>query len=241
MRFRNRTSFLVILRTIRAGLISAALLSVLPPLNVAGQNPEALSVNDPRPLSAAVALLEQRCHCPITYEDPEWKSDDVVDSGPHWPARIPKGGPFTFDAPDLRASTPADTRRALEQVLRTFEQTASGRGAFRVTNDATAVHVVPREGSILDTPVTIAPGTRPLGEVVMLTLGEVERVTGQKVGLATGPINFFQQRRIEIEAQQEAAGDVLVRALAASGRQLSWRLFYDLMMQEYYLSIHFVP
>src|SRR5262245_662135 len=87
--------------TWRPGLISAASLLALVPMIPAGQRVETLSVNDPRPLSAAVTLLERRCHCPITYEDPQWRSDDVVDSGPHWPARIPKGGPFTFEAPDL--------------------------------------------------------------------------------------------------------------------------------------------
>lgn len=95
-------------------------------------------------------LLEERCHCAITYEDPQWRPDDVVDSG----HSIAKGGPFTFDAPDLSMRTPAEMRAALMQVVRTFEETGSDRGAIRVTNDATAVHVVPRESSILDTPVS---------------------------------------------------------------------------------------
>ena len=58
-----------------------------------------------------------------------------------------------------------------------------------------------------------------------MALAEVERATGQRVELATFPINFFFQHRVEIEAKQEPAREVLVRALAASGRALSWRLF----------------
>jgi hypothetical protein len=129
----------------------------------------------------------------------------------------------------------------LAQVLRAFEETRIGRGAFRVTNDATTVHVIPRLGSVLDTPVTIGSATRPLGDVVTKVLADVGQVTGQRIGLATFPINFFKQRRVEIEATQEPARDVLVRALAASGRALSWRLFYDVTMGQYYLGIHFVP
>lgn len=221
----------------RAGSICVVSLLMIP----AGQAPERLSVNDPRPLSAAVDLVERRCHCAITYEDPLWTSDDVALSGPHWPAMIPKGGLFTFDAPDVAATTPAQMAAAMAQVVRAFEQSGSGRGAFRVTNDITAVHVVPRPGSILDTPVTIAHATRRLDDVVTVTLAEVERATGQKIALARFPNNFFFQHRVEIDAQQEPARDVLVRALAASGRALSWRVFFDATMRQYYLGLHFVP
>jgi hypothetical protein len=220
----------------RAGLITVASFLMI----AAGQGPETLSVNDPRPLSAAVSLLERRCHCAITYEDPMWKSDDVALSGPHWPAMIPKGRPFTFDAPDPSVTTPAQMAAAMAEVVRAFEQSGSGRGAFRVTHDATAVHVLPREGSILDTPVTIPSATRPLGGLVTMTLAEVNRVTAQEVLFGTFPINFFNQRWIEIEAQQEPARDVLARALFASGRTLSWRIFFDARMRQYYLSIHLV-
>jgi len=207
----------------------------------AGQAPERLSVNDPRPLSAAVDLVERRCHCAITYEDPLWRSDDVALSGPHWPAVIPKGGLFTFDAPDLAANTPAQMAAAMAQVVRVFEQSGSGRGAFRVINDETVVHVVPRPDSILDTRVTIPLATRRLDDIVTMVLAEVERATGQKIELGTFPTNFFFQHRVEIEAKQEPAREVLVRALAASGRALSWRLFFGARMRQYYLNIQFVP
>src|SRR5881394_1416815 len=161
----------------RAGPIGVVSFLMIP----AGQAPERLSVNDPRPLSAAVSLVEGRCHCAITYEDPLWRSDDVALSGPYWPAMIPKGGLFTFDAPDLAATTPAQTAAAMAEVVSAFEQSGSGRGAFRVTNDTIAVHVVPRAGSILDTPVTITHATRRLDEIVTVVLAEVERATGDKV------------------------------------------------------------
>src|SRR4029453_9413009 len=137
--------------------------------------------------------------------------------------------------------TPARMAAVMAEVVRAFEQSENGRGAFNVTKYAPTVHVVPRDGSILDTPVTMTRATRPLADVVTMTLAEVERTTGQKIGIAMLPINFSKQRWVDIEAQQEPAREVLVRALAASGRTLSWRLFFDAMMRQRYLGIHFVP
>lgn len=214
--------------------------SILPILIFAVQSPETVSVNDPRPVNAAAKAVEQRCHCAITYEDPTWRADDVVDISGR--PRIPKGGPFTFHVPSgLSSTTPAQTRIAMEDVLRAFEQSGTGRGSFRVTNDATTVHVVPRGGSILDTPVTIPHATRSLGDVVIAVIEQVGQLTQQRIGLAGFPINFFRQRQVETGARQESARDVLVRAMGASGRPLSWRLFYSVPMGQYYLNIHFVP
>jgi hypothetical protein len=231
----------------QTGLISATLVLMLPPRISGTQAPETLSVNDPRPLNAAIKVVEQRCHCAITYEDPKWGADDVVDISdsiwhrPDIRPRIPKGGLFTFDAPPgLSSTTPAQTRAAMAQVVRTFEQSGSGRGAFRVTNDATTVHVLPRGGSILDTPVSIPNGTLPLGDVVTLVLRAVGQATGQRIELGAFPTNFFKGR-VEIQAGQTVARDVLVQAFAASGRQLSWRLLYSVGMGQYYLNVHFVP
>ena len=74
--------------------------------------------------------------------------DDISGSVWHRPdvrVRIPKGGPFTFDAPPgLSSTTPAQTRSAMGQVLRAFEQSGTGRGTFRVTNDGTSACLSPR-------------------------------------------------------------------------------------------------
>jgi hypothetical protein len=243
-----RTVGLPMFRRWRVGLVSAASLSILPVLISAVQALETVSVNDPRPLYAAVKVLEERCHCAITYEDPQWRPDDVDDisgSVAHKPGvrvRIPKGGLFTFDAPPgLSSGTPAQAEAAIAQVVRAFQESGSGRGAFRVAHDATTVHVIPVGGSVLDTPVTVTGAARPLVDVVTMLLAEIGQVTGKRIGLATFPINFFKQRRVAIEATQQPARAVLLRTLAASERPLSWRLFYDATMGQYYLSIHFVP
>jgi hypothetical protein len=231
----------------RVGLLCAAVVVAPAALVLAIQEPEVLSVDDPRPLAEAVKLIEQRCHCAITYEDPKWGPEDVVDiSGSVWHRadirpRVPKGGHFTFSLPrDVSARTAGGMRAPVEQVLRTFESSGSGPGAFRLISDNTALHVVPRSGSVLDVPVTIAPGTRPIIELVAMTMEQVGQAIGLKVGIATLPTNLLK-RPVTLEARQEPARVVLSRALLASGRSLSWRLFYDVTMGQYYLGIHFVP
>src|SRR3712207_8819257 len=53
-----------------------------------GPNPETVTVDDPRPLYAAVKLLEERCRCPITYEDPRWGAEDVDGMGDRKSTRL---------------------------------------------------------------------------------------------------------------------------------------------------------
>lgn len=127
----------------------------------------------------------------------------------------------------------------MEQVLETFARSGSGPGAFQLTSDDTGMHVIPRSGSVLDVPVTMTRESRRIIDVVTATTSQVAQVTGQTIGVATFPINLLK-RPITLEAQQEAAHLVLDRALQASGRKLSWRLFYDVGMGQYYLGIHFV-
>jgi hypothetical protein len=214
---------------------------------LASEQQEVLSVNDPRPLSAAVKLIEQRCHCIITYEDPRWGPQDVVDISasvwhrPDIRPRVPKGGAFTFSLPrELPERAPELMRPPVEQVLRMFERSGSGPGAFQLVSGEAALHIVPRSGSVLNVPVTITPRTRPISEVVALTMQQVGRATGEKIGIATFPNNLFK-RPVTISANNEPAGVVLSRTLAASGRELSWRLYYDVGMGQYYRGIHFVP
>src|SRR4051812_35214787 len=118
----------------RVGLVSPTSSCILPLMLLAVRTPETVSVNDPRPLHAAVKVLEQCCGCAITYEDPRWGPDDVdnisgsVGHRPDVRVRVSKGGRFTFDAPPgLFPETPAQTRDAVADVLRAFAEAGSGR------------------------------------------------------------------------------------------------------------------
>lgn len=213
----------------------------------ADQPPATVSVDDPRPLSAAVRLLDRHCHCPITYEDPKSNADDAVDvSASVWHAPnvkpyIPKGGRFSFTLPERLAQESSFNRQgSVEEVLDRFERSKAGRGHFKVVRDDGTIHVVPRSGSVLDAPVTLRTDTQPMSVFIMEILNAVAEVTGEKIGLATGPINFLNQKAT-FTANGEPARIALARVLQEGGRELSWRLAYDFGMGRYYLGIHAVP
>ena len=163
-----------------------AALVVIPTAGLRAIQESKLSVDDPRPLNAAVKLIEQRCHCSITYEDPKCRPEDVIDiSGSVWHRpdihpRIPKGGRFTFSIPpDLSGATAEQMRGLVEQVLVAFDRARSFPGAFLVTTDNTGLHVLPQSGSVVDEHVTVAPVPQRIIDIVTAIIGQVTRLTGQ--------------------------------------------------------------
>jgi hypothetical protein len=203
---------------------------------------EVVSVDDPRPLRAAVDEIEQRCRCVITYEDPTWEEAQVVDiSGiiehrPEVRPHVPRGGPLTFAVEGIASSSPHQLGGVIRAALAAAEQ--NGYGAFQLVGED-VYHVVPGNGSVLAAPVTFAARTAPVGDLVQLVLSAVVAATGRQVVIATGPINLMR-RPVAAEANQEAAGTVLSRVLRASGRDVSWRLLYDFGMKKYFLNLHVV-
>ena len=125
-------------------------------------------------------------------------------------------------------------RGLVEQVLVAFDRARSFPGAFLVTTDNTGLHVLPQSGSVVDEHVTVAPVPQRIIDIVTAIIGQVTRLTGHKIGIATYPTNLLK-RSIKLEAHQGTAQAVLGDALKASGRALSWRLFYDVGMGQYYL------
>jgi hypothetical protein len=212
---------------------------------VALRDSEQLTIVDPRPVAAAVREFERRCRCVVTYEDVRWRQDQVQDlagfagrrSGLPTP-QIPKSATFTFDVPrQLELRTPAEIAGALREVLAVFE-TGGNAGGFRLVEGNGAFHVLPKINGVLDAPVTLGPGKRTLATLIAEMLASLSQTTGQTVLLATGPVNVLQQTSVDIAASNERAGDVLSRALFASGRKLSWQLLYDFGPKRYYLNIY---
>src|SRR5437762_8128026 len=120
-------------------------------LVIAGGPPgrgEDLLATGPRPLSAAVRMFQERCHCVVTYEDPKWPADQIEQlPGPFAATLIPAGRAFMFLVPHDIASQPcADITGALQQMLDACERTNDG-GPFRSVAGSNAWHIVPRSGS----------------------------------------------------------------------------------------------
>jgi hypothetical protein len=124
-------------------------------------------------------------------------------------------------------------------------------GVFRVQQSTGMLHVVQvrvrsKEGvltdrpSILATPVSLSVRDRTAEQIVLEVAQAVERSAGVQIGLNI-PINVLRRVRVVGGAADEPALDVLVRALTASGRRLSWRLLYDPGQHMYGLNVYTVP
>lgn len=207
---------------------------------------EELTIDDPRPLGAAVLQFERRCHCIVTYEDLKWREEEVEDiSGliHHTPGAvkplIPKGRRFAFTISNNIASEPRDVVRAgLQQMIAAFER-ANGAGTFRLMQSESAFHIVPKSAGVLDVPISFDRSERSLGDTISTILSAVTAVNGEKIKFGTVPINLMK-RTIVLDASKEPAADVLSRALKLTGRTFSWRLLYDFGLRDYALNLHSV-
>lgn len=209
------------------------------------QEPTLVIVDNPRPLMAAVDVVEERCHCAVTYEDPRWQADQLIDVSStvsHRPGarvRVPRGGRFDVAFPDDSFAAPFQVDAALEEAVTQYEQQFPGMGVFAVVKDGTAFSVRPRGSSVLDAPVTPPAGARSIGDIVAATLEQAGAASGVHIGLGLAPLNALKMK-ITMKGDAEPARSVLNQALAAMGRKMSWRLLYDDGMGQYYLSIHAV-
>jgi hypothetical protein len=214
-----------------------------------------LSINDPRPLAAALQDLEARYGWVVTYEDPIFQHPDELQdvttsvrkdydtTKPH--VIVPRGGPFTFAWP-LSSTPPA----ILENLLRAYR--ASGHpGVFRLANTGATFHVIPVRSrradgvdqelpAVLDALISVPPGSRTAHELLLAIAERVSRATDVPVGLGSYPLNWALQTRVEGGVSNEPARTALVRVLDSPRLKFSWRMFYAPDMKRYVLNIHVV-
>ena len=213
-----------------------------------------------RPLSEAVATLEERYGWVITYEDPpfehESETEDVTarvrrDGNLTKKVIVPKGAPFTFLydlAPD--GKTPADPPMAVLTRLLNDYALSGNPGEFKVIESDGAFHVIPAKvrsaagdlvacRSVLETRISLPEESRSVDEMVQAVFRAITAASGARIfsGL-TG--NLYLQTRVRDGAKDQRARDVLTRALAATGRRVSWRLRYQPGTQHYGFSAHVV-
>jgi hypothetical protein len=215
---------------------------------VSGSQEQAvIRVDDPRPLSEAVAVLEKRHGWRITYEDPQLvNSNEIVDLT----SRVRKspapdgrkvfgaiGGPFEFTY--TRPSIPGALRKTaiLQALIARYQQTGYP-AVFRLIETGDVAHIVPAMrtsatgvlepvSSILDTTITIPDGERSLYEMCEAVVAGLKPHVKGTFGLGMIPTNLFLQRRVRGGATNETARSVMLRVFESSGRKLSWRLLHD--------------
>lgn len=229
-----------------------ACLSAVTGLSTAGRAarpPEApqqefrVDVTDPRPVSAAVRLIERHFGRVVTYEDVSYVApSQIVDitASVRRDGRMDRrvlgmrGGRLDLAYRPTSESIDVQIDEVMAQLL--AEWNGKGHeGEFRVEKVAGGHHVVPvaRTGrsenlevytSPLDARITI-PYERRNGEMTLDVLAKAISASAGRPVIAVPPRgNLLNQARLNVGAQNQTAREVLWAALQAINRKLSWQM-----------------
>jgi hypothetical protein len=232
-------------------LIAATVASAGFATSVYGQTEStALFVDDPRPLEAAMLSLIRSYPITITYEDPRYEySGDIKDitdqvlKSPNLSSHrvlIPRGGVLQATYQVSRdTSQPVSVADTVQSIVDAQNASVIG-GRFAVYQRGGAFHIVPSEArdsrgiwvkqrSILDTPITFSSEESNGVELIEAILKRVGEASGANIlGLSAERfLNLFFRYKGTIEAKDEPARDVLMRALHSISPRLTWVLNYD--------------
>ncbi len=209
---------------------------------------ETIAVRSPRPLADVVKALQERLGVVITYEDPPYLHssqirDATAEFRPGAPptARrtfIPRGGPFSFSYETPSGTPDEQATSILENLVQQYQ--AKGYGSFQIEKAGRVFHVVPTERRSRDgrdeayQPILSATLQVDAAQSEQSALAAVEdlvatlgRTARARVVLMTIPSNLLNQTTATAEAGTRTVREELVRILAATGRQLSWLLYFD--------------
>jgi hypothetical protein len=199
-------------------------------------------------LAKAIDLIEHRCTCAITYEDPIYDSGTLVD----WTPRVRRDGKaepkifgppermYSFDASGLGTTPGTDLDVAVLSAFVDSFNRHDGLDSFSVTETSGTLHVAPTDkpSSVLRVQVSIPDLNGTTFDGVVAVLAAVTAVTGRKVGIATAPM--LKGTLVHQERVTDSAERILSRLLQATGQRLSWRLLYDYGFEFYGLNVHTV-
>lgn len=195
------------------------------------QAPEELIVENPRPLAAAIRILEAKYGWQINYEDPPYNDlKDLVDRthpayrGSHM-AIDPRGGRIEIRYFVSPTTGKPESSVSLLEMLIDDHARRGNPGRFQVKVIAGADYVIPVQGSILDTHITLPDKQRTFGETLREILQTLSRVTNTRV---SGPaISQPTFQPFSFSAENEPARDVLIRLFKTrDDRQYSWHLLH---------------
>jgi hypothetical protein len=221
--------------------------------------PEILSVNKPRPIAAAMEMLERKYGVIITYEDaPYIHETDVEDqtspawrqSHPNGPrALIPKRGHLEITYQISPGPIKSNDIRLVVQKLLDTHADKNNPGRFRLLQEGEMLHIIPMQvrdssgyfvsiDSILDTTISFPAQERKVSTTLKLITNTVSQVKGVKFVIGMAPLNLLDRTSFNRGANNEKARDVLISALKTTNSKLSWRIFYDPGMKWYILNLH---
>jgi hypothetical protein len=217
-----------------------------------------------RPISTLINQIRKREKLSITYEDPRYSNsadiEDVTAEVSRDPAEsersghrilIPEGKAISFVYAPKDFSSSQQAEAALARMLQEYRML--GGQTFRVMRDGLRLHVVPvdvldagdnrtRQGSILDTVVSVPSGPRDGGELLQAICDEVKKQTGYEIGVGRAPSNYLAQYRTTEGIDSMSAQSAIERVLDKSSRPGSfvWDLYYDPGDKSYGLNFSYV-
>jgi hypothetical protein len=225
-----------------------------------------ISVNDGHPVWEIARQLQERYGYAITYEDPRYSNDDDFedvtlqvrkDLEKYPPGGAPKVvgmkvRSLTLTVPDSPSISPQEMARILQRLVQSQETQGTG-GRFRVVQTGNQFHIVPTavrdrggawivQNSILDTPISLTLRGRTSGEILAALCEAVDAAAHVKIAIVT---NFgggigAHVATYALNADQEPARTVLMRALALDSPNASWVITYD-KANKYFLMLTGYP
>jgi hypothetical protein len=214
---------------------------------IRAQEQQARWFDGARPVSQAIDVLTAQCKCVITYEDPKYRADNVVDATERLsrsPAKtsrvyIPQGSPFLLAVASTAAVRDAhDLTPAVNALLAAYHGTGPDI-RFRLDASDAVLHVVPAAGSVLNASVSMVENQASAEDMIAALLRTLSSSTNEQIAMGLAPMTHLKQSAVRISANGETGQSVLTRILAATGRKVSWRLFYDYTLKKYFLNLHF--
>jgi len=221
------------------------------------QTTQLISVNDPRPLGAAIHELEKAIKQPITYEDPSYSySADVADRSDtfrHAPGvrvLLPKGGALSFPFMPSEASDRWGTATLLRRLVTTFNQTYPDGAQFSVLDQNGLFHVIPRSSraasggvgphaSALDVPLTVVVREVNGLEALHAICAAIKATTRTTILMGAIDLNAFVSTKVSISSDRETGRTLLTQVLQVTGPALSWRLLAGAGPEAvYYFNVH---
>lgn len=208
---------------------------------------------DARPISTILAQLRKAQGLSITYEDPRYRFagdlqdvteqvrrvDDTEASSRAERIVVPKGKPFTFVYSAKDVSTGSGSLKTIRRML--SEYARIGGPVFAATDDGKRLHVVPQQAadeagklvsqtSVLDTSISIAPGTRNGLDLLSEICAAVSVSSRVRVEVGTVPGNLLAQYSSAKGFDNKPARQVLGELLDGlhSSHTLVWDLYNDL-------------
>lgn len=214
-----------------------------------------LNVEGPRPLAMAIKEVNRAWGLAITYEDPRYSRDDLIQRSEISEAIDPTARRGSQDklVPrigriELELSDPTASEEDVARALIDAHELADNAGSFDVVANGGFTHVVPKQpdqdegdspsaGSILDRQITLSHENISVYRALEAVLREAG--AGYQTHLNTGTLSWpqFLRENTSVHAENEVARDVLVRILRSLPQAYTWLLYYGSDSSLYVLNL----